>query len=193
MTAPQVEARQGELTPAQQAMAVALALALAAEQGVEKGAGAYAAGRIGRPEFLSYVVQQVLRGIAQASTAGQRYAEAEWQHRATPQLIREADQQRIEQAVGTITEGEDTQVTGRSTRLARAETITAGRAGYVGAVAQAVAGDPDYVWRFSTDADPCGRCVELAGKTFEKQEDAPARGAHPSCSCTLSALLRDED
>lgn len=94
----------------------------------------------------------------------------------------------------------------RSTRLAHAEIIRAGRNGYAQAVAESVTkfdvvtedvpptGDeePAYTWQFTPDATACARCLALAEETFPTFEDAPAEGGHPGCGCTLTAEYRKD-
>ena len=217
MTAPAAEAvsTDTELTPAQQAMLAALAFAVAAEQGVERGARALVAGRMSRTDFAYYGAQQVLQAVAKAVLAGEHFAEVEWQHRVKPKIISSTEHERHVRAFDTISRdyrkaqaaelaqalkvsevSEVSKVSDelvmRSTRVARSEVVKAGRTGYAAAVAQAVAGDPEFIWRFTTDANPCGRCLVLAERTFESFEDAPADGAHPNCACILQAEYREE-
>lgn len=222
---------QPNTTPAQQAMAVALAYAVAAQHGVEQRVQAWLAGRISRVDLCYAAAQQILQAVAKATLAAEHFSEVEWQVRVQPRVIPAVEHERLVQAMDTITKDAqkvqaadlakalttkptvtvepdvavkpdvvDTpaepkpvpEVVMRSTRLAKAEVITAGRTGYAAATAQAVGDDPEFVWRFVTDADPCGRCVALATKTFQSFEAAPDNGSHPGCLCVLTAEYRED-
>lgn len=210
---------QDGLTPAQQALAVALAFATAAEAGVEQRVLAWLAGRISRVDLCYSSAQVVLQAVAKATLAGEHFAELEWQHRATPKVIASTEHERLVRVFDVITKDAQ-QARGdavaeslrslaqpevskefvepetsetlrmRATRIASAETIKAERTGYAEAVAQAVGDDPDYVWAYVTDTDPCARCVTLAALSFQSFEQAPRAGAHISCACTLECRLK---
>lgn len=230
-TAPEVAQQTAQdLTPAQQAMAVAVVFALAAEAGSEQRVLAWLAGRITRVDACYAVAQQVLQAVAKATLAGEHFAQIEQNRRVRPKIISSTEHERLVRALDSITrEAEQVRATDlaasvrrtavtivtpeqlddrptepeddhetepgvvmRVKRLARAEVIRAGRTSFGEAVDQAIGTDPDYIWRFEPSAGACGRCLELARLRFDNYQDAPPDGAHPSCSCVLSAELREE-
>lgn len=203
-----------EATPAQQAMAVALAFAVAAESGAQARMLAWWAGRISRVDACFSAATVILQAIAKALLAGEHFAEVEWQHRVSPKIIsgreherltrafytisREAEQSRADALAeslrslqpGKVSEVSPDQLLMRAERLARSEVIAAGRQGYAEAVSQALADEPGFVWRFATDADPCPKCIALAAQTFPTAEAAPQHGGHHGCVCVLQAEMR---
>lgn len=205
---------QPDPNPAQQAMLVTLALAAAAEQGVDARMRAWWAGRISRVEASYSGATLILRAIAKALLAGEHFAELEWNHRVQPTIIRSGDHERLTRALASITadaerdrvadlaraldgnvEPSDTEqkMIMRSVRVAHAEVITAGRKGYAEAVAQAVGDDRDFEWRFQVPGNACTRCTDLGRRTFGTAADAPAEGGHPGCRCVLAAEMKGND
>lgn len=205
---------RSEATPAQKAMAVAIAYAAAAQSNAQARGLAWWAGRISRVDACYSAATVILQAISKALLAGEYFAEVEWQHRIKPKIISNSEYERLTRAMDTITRdaereraaalaeslqslttlGKVSEVSPdrlvmRVERLARSEVIAAGRSGYVEGVSQAIARDPDYIWRFETDTDPCPRCIALAEQTFPTAEAAPEQGGHPGCACVLTAEM----
>lgn len=182
---------------------------------------AWLAGQIDRVAACYSSAQQTLQAIAKSMLASEFYAQLEWQHTVRPRVIPPADHKRLVlafdkitreaakartvglteslgslQAPAKVSEVSDldkilSELVMRAERLAEAEVVKAGRVAYADAVSQAIAGDNGFVWKFETDADPCGRCVSLAQRTFKTFESAPPHGAHINCRCTLEVSMKE--
>ena len=211
-TALAAAAQVQDLTPSEQAIAVAIALAGAADSAVDARVAAWLAGRISRVDACYAVANSILTAIAKASLAGEFFAQQERNTRISPRVIPASEHERLTRAMDAITrdvqqdratevaralvEPEKTpqapQTVPRAARLARAEVIKAGRTAYGSAVTQVIGADPEFVWQYSTDAHPCTRCISLARKTFKSFSDAPKEGAHIGCVCSISAVYRED-
>lgn len=112
-------AQAQDLTPSEQAVAVAIALAGAAEFAVDARVAAWLAGRISRVDTCYAVANSILVAIAKATLAGEHFAEVEWATRISPSVIPASEHERVTRALKVITR--DAQQD-RATEVARALT-----------------------------------------------------------------------